>query len=379
MCILRECLSQARITPSCVAALLFLAASLAVAEPSRADPPRPDAGGSPAKAEGKPDVDVEALIRVGDVARDQGRWEQAEEAYYLAYKLGAGGRARCEWGMALLALRRHVDAAMAIDRCLKDPGVGTAAQRRRYTDGLERARREVGQIDFALSHPGALMTIGGEVRGRDASTSGYTYVEPGTHTIKATLPGFLDAEQTVQVEKGKAIKVALRLVEKPKEAPTPARAPTRPATHKKAVAKPLAQPVPPGPFDEMAGAQRICGIGVTALGLTGGLVASVLAAQYAEEAERRAARLLRNNGNSRSICATPSPENALACAEINDLYDAHEVARDVATGFFIGAGVVAAATIGSFIIHGIERRRQPVRVAPMIAGDQAGVSFSGVW
>ncbi|WP_437316716.1 PEGA domain-containing protein [Sorangium sp. So ce385] len=376
-------MSQAQITPSCFVALSFLAASLAVAEPSRADPPRLGEGEPPARAEGKPSIDVQALIRVGDVARNQGKWEQAEEAYYLAYKLGAGGRARCEWGMALLALRRHVDAAMAIDRCLEDPGAGTAAQRRRYTDGLERARREVGQIDFDLSHPGALVTIGGEVRSRDASKSGYTYVEPGTHMIKATLPGFLDAEQTVQVEKGKAIKVALRFVEKPKAAPAPARVSTRPATPKKAVARPPlappAQPAPPGPFDGMAGAQRLCGIGVTALGLTGGLVASVLAAQYAEEAERRAARLLRNNGNSRSICASPSPENALACAEINDLYDAHEVGRDVATGFFIGAGVVAAATVGSFIFYGIERRRPPVRVVPMIAGDQAGVSVNGVW
>ncbi|XXT15030.1 PEGA domain-containing protein [Sorangium sp. So ce429] len=244
-----------------------------------------------------------------------------------------------------------------------------------------------------MSHHGALVTISGKVRDRDASTSGYTYVEPGTHTIKATLPGFLDAEQTIQVEKGEAVQVVLRFVEKPKEAPAPARASTeapaparastRPVTPKKTVAeppaKPLAQPAPPGPFDGMEGAQRICGIGVTALALTGGLVASALAAQYAEEAERRAEPLLRNNGNSRSICASPSPENAPACAEINDLYDAHEVSRDVATGFFIGAGAVGAATIGSFIVHGIERSRRPVRVVPMIAGGQAGISFSGVW
>ncbi|WP_437751863.1 PEGA domain-containing protein [Sorangium sp. So ce1389] len=364
-------------------ALLFLAASLASASPSRADSPRRDDGGPPAKVEGEANVDIQALTRLGDIARDQGRWERAEKAYYLAYRLGAGGRVRCEWGMALLALQRHVDAAMAIDRCLKDPGAGTAAQRRRYADGLERARRQVGQIDFDLSHHGALVTISGEVRDRDASTSGYTYVEPGTHTLKATLPGFLDAEQTVQVEKGKAVQVALQFVEKPKEAPAPARASAKPATLKKAVArppaKPLAQPAPPGPFDGMAGAQRICGIGVTALALTGGLVASALAAQYADEAERRAAPLLRNNGNSRSICASPSPENARTCAEINDLYDAHEVGRDMATGFFIGAGVVGAATIGSFIVHGIERSRRPVRVVPTIAGNQAGISFSGVW
>ncbi|WP_437498487.1 PEGA domain-containing protein [Sorangium sp. So ce1099] len=333
--------------------------------------------------EGKANVELQALIREGDIARNQGRWERAEEAYYLAYRLGAGGRVRCEWGMALLALRRHVDAAMALDRCLKDPGAGTAAQRRRYADGLERARRQVGQIDFDLSHHGALVTISGEVRDRDASTSGYTYVEPGTHTIKATLPGFLDVEQTVQVEKGKAVQVALRFVEKPREAPAPARASARPATPEKTVAgppaRPLSQPAPPGPFDGMAGAQRICGLGVTALALTGGLVASALAAQYAGEAERRAAPLLRDNGNSRSICASPPPENAPACAAINDLYDAHEVGRDVATGFFIGAGAVGAATLGSFIVYGVERSRRPVRVVPMIAGDQAGISLSGVW
>ena len=331
-----------------------------------------------------PNIDLQELIRAGDVARDQGRWVRAEEAYYLAYRLGAGGRARCEWGMALLALRKHVDAAMAIDRCLDDPGAGTAAQRRRYTDGLERARREVGQLDIDLSHPGALVTVGGEVRDKDASTTGYLYVEPGTHTIKATLPGFLDVEQTVQVEKGKAVQVVLRFVEKPKEAPAPApRASTRPATAKEAVvkapAKLPAQPAPPGPFDGMAGAQRICGIGVTALALTGGLVASGLAAQYGEEAARRAARLQRNNNGSSWICASPSPGNATACAKMNEFYDAHEVGRDVATGFFIGAAVVGAATIGSFLFYGIERSRQPVRVVPMIAGDRAGISFNGVW
>ncbi|WP_437599428.1 hypothetical protein [Sorangium sp. So ce590] len=334
-------------------------------------------------AGGKPGVDVQALIRVGDIARNQGRWERAEEAYYLAYRLGVGGRVRCEWGMALLALRRHVDAAMAIDRCLKDPGAGTAAERRRYTDGLERARREVGQIDFDLSHQGALITIGAEVRDRDASTTGYVYVEPGAHTIKATLPGFLDAEQTIQVEKGKAVQVVLRFVERPKEAPAPARASTQPATPRKAVArpraKPLTRPDPPGPFDGMAGAARIGGIGATALALTGGLVASGLAAQYGEEAERRAAVLRRNNDDSSWICASPSSKHAVTCAEINDFYDAHEIARDVATGFFIGAGVVAAATIGAFIYDGVDRSRRPVRVVPMINGDQAGIWFSGVW
>lgn len=365
-------------------ALLFLTASLAVAAPSRADAPRPDDGGLPATAEGKPGVDIQALIRVGDRARNQGRWEQAEEAYYLAHKLGAGGRVRCEWGMALLALRRHVDAAMAIDRCLRDPGAGTAAERRRYTNGLEKARREVGQLDVDLSHHGALLTIGGEVRDRDASTTGYTYVEPGTHTIKATLPGFLDAEQTVQVEKGKAVKVVLRFVEEPREAPAPAPASTKSATPKKTLARrparPLAQPAPPGPFDGTAGAQRIAGIGATAFALTGGLVASSLAAQFAGEAERRVARLRRNTHDSSSwICASPSPAHAVECAEINDFYDAHEVSRDVATGFVIGAGVVAAATIGSFLHDGIERSRHPVRVAPRITGDQAGISFDGVW
>ncbi|KYF64365.1 hypothetical protein [Sorangium cellulosum] len=331
------------------------------------------------KAEGEPNVDIQALIRVGDIARNQGRWERAEEAYYLAHELGAGGGVRCEWGMALLALRRHVDAAMAIDGCLKDPGAGTAAERRRYTDGLERARREVGQIDIDLSHPGALLTIGGEVRDRDASTTGYTYVEPGTHAIKATLPGFLDAEQTVRVEKGKAVRAVLRFVEKPREAPAPAPTSTQPAALKKVVAKPLARPDPPGPFDGMAGAARIGGIGVTALALTGGLVASGLAAQYGDEAERRAAVLRRNNDDSSWICASPSSKHAVTCAEINDFYDAHEIARDVAMGFFIGAGVVAAATIGAFIYDGVDRSRRPVRVVPMINGDQVGISFNGVW
>jgi hypothetical protein len=376
--VVRSRTTPARPTPARAAACLLLAASLAWSASSRADKPQPEGGGRPGKADSEAKVDIPALIRVGDRARNAGKWERAEEVYRLAYLLGGDAKILCEWGMASLALRRHLDAADHLDECLKDPSTGTAAERRRYASGLEKARREVGQIDIELNQMGAELSVGGRVRGKSATTRFYVYTEPGTQTIKATLPGFLDAEQTVHVEKGKSIKAVLRLVEKPKEAPPAPALASNKVTRNTAATKAKA-PVdraPPGPWDGMAGIERICGIGVTTFGITGGLIASVLASRYRADAEQRSGALLRQR-NDPSICASPSPEHAGACSAIDDRYDAHDISQNVATGFFIGAGIVGAATLGSFVYHGFEHGRQPIRIMPMVAGNGAGAVVEG--
>ncbi|MGK3989504.1 hypothetical protein WME99_41035 [Sorangium sp. So ce136] len=97
-----------------------------------------------------------------------------------------------------------------------------------------------------------------------------------------------------------------------------------------------------------------------------------------ERARRGAAGALRQR-TSATICASPPSEHAAECAVIDDLYDTHDIARNVATGFFIGAGAVAAATLASFVHHGLEHRARPVRVAPVADVQGAGVLVEGVW
>ncbi|WP_437958404.1 hypothetical protein WME76_01265 [Sorangium sp. So ce119] len=137
------------------ASACHVVAGLLVGHAALADVPRDDAPeAGPPGAERPSTVDAATLIRLGDGFRDTGRRALAKEAYRSAYLVGRDPRFRCEWGLAELALAAHRDAATQLDACLKDPRAGTAQQRRRYTNGLEQARREVGQLDIEVSQPG---------------------------------------------------------------------------------------------------------------------------------------------------------------------------------------------------------------------------------
>ncbi|MGK3967416.1 PEGA domain-containing protein [Sorangium sp. So ce118] len=367
-----------RLAAARAAAGLFVVAGLTVVAQGRADAPRLERGARPAGAEGAEGaakVDPATLVRVGDRFRDRGDWLLAREAYAAAHAVGREPRILCEWGMAELALSAHDDAATYLDRCLKDPRAGTIEQRRRYLSGLEQARREVGQLNIEVSHPGTELFLDDESVGKEQPTAFYLYVNPGAHTLKASLPGFLDAARPVQVERGGVTRVDLRLEPTPPAASPQARlAPAAPV-----VAAGRADPAsaPPGPFGGGPGAARICGIGMTTLGLAAGAVASVVASTHGAEAARRAGALRQRT--SATICASPPSDHAAECAVIDDLYDTHDIARNVATGFFIGAGAVAAATLASFVHYGLEHRARPVRVAPVAGVQGAGVLVQGVW
>ncbi|HTN88038.1 MAG TPA: PEGA domain-containing protein [Sorangium sp.] len=375
----RPARSLPRLAAARAAAGLFVVSGLTVGAQGRADAPRPERGVRPAGADGADDgaakVDPATLVRVGDRFRDRGDWLLAREAYAAAYAVGREPRILCEWGMAELALSAHDDAATHLDRCLKDPRAGTIEQRRRYLSGLEQARREVGQLNIEVSHPGTELFLDDTSIGKDQPTAFYLYVKPGAHTLKASLPGFLDAARPVQVERGGVTRVDLRLEPRQKAVPPQARsAPAAPASAAGRAAPPSA---PPGPFDGGPGAARICGIGMTALGLAAGAVSSIIASTHGDEAARRAGAL--RERTSATICASPPSEHAADCAVIDDLYDTHDIARNVATGFFIGAGAVAAATVASFVHFGLEHRARPVRVAPVAGARGGGVLLQGVW
>ncbi|WP_438026674.1 PEGA domain-containing protein [Sorangium sp. So ce233] len=365
-----------------VAGLLVGHAALADAlkdDAPEAGPPGAERPSTVDAAERPSTVDAATLIRLGDRFRDTGRWALAKEAYRSAYLVGRDPRIRCEWGLAELAMSAHRDAATQLDACLKDPRAGTAQQRRRYTNGLEQARREVGQLDIEVSQPGTELFVDGKSHGKHLTTVFYLYVAPGTHTIKAALPGFLDAVQATEVERGDVAKVVLRLEPTPpRAAPAEARsAPPAPPAPSAAAGKAAPSSAPPGVFDGGPGAARICGIGMTALGLAAGAVSSIIASTHGAEAERRSGALRQRT--SPTICASPLPAHAAECAVIDDLYDTHDIARNVATGFFIGAGAVAAATLASFVHHGLEHRARPVRVAPIAGAGGGGLMLQGAW
>ncbi|XXX73174.1 hypothetical protein WMF30_36550 [Sorangium sp. So ce134] len=125
----------------------------------------------------------EAFAR-GERARRAGRWAEAEASYRDAWKADPRPEFAGELGLCELALGRFRDAAEHLRESLLDPEALAAAARRRFSDGLQRAEREVSPATIAVSRPEAEVFIDGRRIGRGQGMY-FVYVEPGRHEAAA--------------------------------------------------------------------------------------------------------------------------------------------------------------------------------------------------
>lgn len=174
---------------------LLLAAASTFGEPAFADAgpaPRPPlaTADSPATAQ---------HVRLGDKARQAGRWAEAAAAYRDALVeaelvgLPVDKRAAIlgELGLSELALGNHRDAAEHLDRALKHRDALGRDQRRRFEQGQKQAEREVALLFVGVDPPDAELFIDDKPVGA-GKDSYLIFLEPGSHTLRARLAGHVD-------------------------------------------------------------------------------------------------------------------------------------------------------------------------------------------
>ncbi|XYH94038.1 hypothetical protein ACMHYB_40240 [Sorangium sp. So ce1128] len=302
----------------------------------------------------------EAFAR-GERARRARRWEEAEVSYRAAWEAEPRPEFAGELGLCELALGRFRDAAEHLREALLYPETLAAAPRRRFSEGLARAEREVSSATVAVSRPEAEVFIDGRRIGRGQATY-FVYLDPGRHEARGRLDGYVEDTYPFEAQRGRASMIGLHLEAKP----PPAAAPVAPVP---AAAAPAA---PSGPS---AGTVfRIGGIALAAAGIALGTGFSVAAAVRGGEAEAQAARIHQRNG----AAACLSKAYAEPCGVLLEMNDARDTLKAAAWGSFIGAGVVGAVALSS-LLWAPEPGKRAVRAAPLAAHHGGGVIFSGSW
>ncbi|WP_437950172.1 hypothetical protein WME98_04660 [Sorangium sp. So ce296] len=305
----------------------------------------------------------EAFAR-GERARRAGRWEEAEASYRAAWQADPRPELAGELGLCELALGRFRDAAEHLRESLRDPEALQQAARRRFSEGLQRAEREVSPATIAVSRPEAEVFIDGRRIGQGQADY-FVYVEPGRHEARGKLEGYVDGVFPFEARRGLESIIGLHL--EPKPPPEPA-APRAPAPAPAAAAAPAAGGLAAG---------TVVRIGGLALALTGAALGTgftLAAAARGDEAAAQAEAIHRRGG----LAACLYDEHAEACAALHHERSARDTLEAAAWASFIGAGVAGAVALSSFWWTPAPGS-SAVRAVPLATAQGGGVVVVGAW
>ena len=339
------------------ALLCVLVGTPALAGVPTAAPPSPPTHAAPA-----PDPVAEHL-RHRDRARHAGRWEDAERAYRAAWQLQQRPDIAGELGAAELALGRHREAAEHLQIAVEGADGLSPEQQLRFQAARRKAEQEVATLAISVHPPQARLFVDGRPLG-PSHLSYLVYVEPGRHTIRATLADHEDTQVQVDVPRGRVQSLPLRL---PERKPAPAPAPTAPPVPS----------TPPGPSHrlEILATATMAVFGVSAAVSSGMMVTAEV---VHSDAKKKSAALGRS-GCHGSNASLPACDDL---RELNETRDALSSVGSVGMVVTLSAGVAALLTFWWSPPGPSPAGQRPapaVRVQPLTAGDRAGILLDGRW
>jgi tetratricopeptide (TPR) repeat protein len=318
------------------------------ADPVSAPPSTP----SPAPAAGE--HTAAALLRAGNKAFKEGRFAEAERAYREALAIKPGYDIAGNLGAAELAQGKLREAAAHLAFTLRlFPITGDPALRDQMQRALDQARRGVGAVEVKLDLAGATVRVDGEIVG-EAPLLDALYVDPGEHTISASLPGYRGAEQRIRVDGGGAAVVTLALTRLPP--PVVARAPVAP--RRRSLVPGLALG------------------GAAVASLAGGALFLGLSAGQRSDAAALSASIL---GAHRSCVASAANYDSIRCPTLLRTLDTDDALHDVAVGAFIVSGAAAAGAAAYFLWpeRRLPRAGRRIQVTPVVGSGDGRVIVSG--
>ena len=149
------------------------------------------------------------------------RWAEAEAAYQEAWELRKAYDIAAHLGHTELRLGKPREAAAHLSYALRSwPTMANPKQREMAEKRLAEARREVGALELRVSTAGAEVSVDGRPVGV-APIAHEIFVDPGEHTVSATLEGYEPASRRVVTAKGAKSEVELPLRPIPVKTSTP--------------------------------------------------------------------------------------------------------------------------------------------------------------
>jgi hypothetical protein len=134
-----------------------------------------------------------------------GRYADAANRFREAWELGHDFVDVCNLGVAELDLGRSREAAEHLGICLKVmPGSQKPAFGERFERFLREARSKVAALSIMASVPGAGVVVDDRPV-RKLPLDGPIFVDPGSHKVRVSAPGYEDSAREVQVAAGESM------------------------------------------------------------------------------------------------------------------------------------------------------------------------------
>jgi tetratricopeptide (TPR) repeat protein len=314
-----------------------------------------------------------ALLRQGAELFKQQDYEGARAAFARAYELAPKAPTLFNLGLSELNSDHPVEAAKHLREYLthaEEPAAKLESVRAKW---LPRAEARTAQLEvFAPS--AAEVVVDGIVQEHGAPTVGVEgqggplasiVVSAGEHDVSAR-QGAAVQTQHVSARGGELVELHFQRVP---DATTPAEALGWSAVGNGQDRQTLER------------AARAKWITVIALG-SGAVVAAGLGVGFAVAAENRASdfRAVRSELDAAKVGCTGAGGSSLACMRRSDDFDANQRDSAISTAAYVGAGVLAAASVATWMLWRTDGpRAASVLVRPMLGARTAGLEMGGHW
>jgi hypothetical protein len=299
-----------------------------------------------------------ALIKDGNI-------KEAYKQYKAAWDLKKSYDIAANLGNVEYQLGMPRDAAEHLAFSVRNAAVSVTSDRLdKAKKLLEQARTLVGAVVVKVNLDGADVLIDGELMGR-SPLSDEIYVDPGSRTIEARLPGHEPVKETVDCARSSMQTVALTL--KPIVIPPDVGS-----------ARPIATSAPPPPGG--GGPRRMSlpiavGAGVAVAGVGLGLTATLISNARSGDATQLRDELAGKPENTSACRQTPLPAK---CEELQGAYVDVGSFRNVAIIGFATAGVAALATVTYALIPSpVPVTTGQVRASINVGPDGGGLMIHG--
>lgn len=298
------------------------------------------------------------LYRQGNEAYKQNRLKDAYTAYKAAWDIKKSYDIAGNLGAVELAISMPRDAAEHLLHSLRQfPANGKQEARERTRQRLDDALKQIGTLTIKANVDEAEIFVDGKAVGK-APLNGEVFVEPGTRKIEAKLQGYDPLRLQIQVAKGAAQEVNLKLT----------RAPTQLSAGGLGDRPARSIPV------------IVAGAAVSAAAIGTGIGLLVVSGSKGSEADDKLTQLKASNGPV--PCSNATPDAATGCTELKGLRSDHDTFHNVAIGTFLFGGVVAAATVGYVFLTAPKSKPSDsgsVRVLPVVSKEASGLWLTGAF
>jgi hypothetical protein len=353
---------------ACALTLAALAGTPRVAV-AQTSPATPTAAAPSAEATKR----AEASYKQGVRLYSEKKFAEAEAAFEAAWAVNPTADVAYNLGTAEYQQGKYQEAAEHLSFALRAwPLLSVMAPLRPIAEQrMAESRTFVGALTVKVNQEQAEVFVDGRAVGR-APLAGEVFVAPGAHVVEAKLKGYVGAKEAVQIEKGAAKTVELKLA-----AITPMEAASGESGDSVKPKGASASGTESAAGD--SGLRKkliIAGIASSAVAITGGVVFAIVASVKASDADDQQTALFQDGGGR--ACEMPTTL-ADRCSELESSLGAERTFSNLSLWTFVTGGLVGAGTAIYALTTPTPKPKGAVQVVPMVAAQGGGVFVMGRW